>query len=311
MNRKSLRGSLLLLLGAMIWGFAFVVQRVGMESMQPVSFNGIRNLLAGLCLFPVSLLLDHQRDGKNASLLEKKRKAPADKKQQTIAGLLCGVFLFLASSLQQMGLVDTSAGKAGFITALYVVLVPVTAFLLFRKNPGRWIWVSVSLAVVGLFLLCVPVGERFSLNRGDLLVLGCAICFTGQILAVDAYASRVDPIRLSRDEFLVSGILGIFVSLLCETITWEGILGALPSILYAGIVSGAIGYTLQILGQRDTNPALASLLMCLESVFSVLSGALVLGERMSSREAFGCAIMFSAVILSQLSPLLRRRKTPA
>ncbi len=311
MNRKSLRGSLLLLLGAMIWGFAFVVQRVGMESMQPVSFNGIRNLLAGLCLFPVSLLLDRQRAGKSASLPERKRKAPADKKQQAIAGLLCGVFLFLASSLQQMGLVDTSAGKAGFITALYVVLVPVTAFLLFRKNPGRWIWVSVSLAVVGLFLLCVPVGERFSLNRGDLLVLGCAICFTGQILAVDAYASRVDPIRLSRDEFLVSGILGIFVSLFCETITWEGILGALPSILYAGIVSGAIGYTLQILGQRDTNPALASLLMCLESVFSALSGALVLGERMSSREAFGCAIMFSAVILSQLSPLLRRRKTPA
>ena len=310
MNRKSLRGSLLLLLGAMIWGFAFVVQRVGMESMQPVSFNGIRNLLAGLCLFPVSLLLDRQRDGKNASLPEKKRKTPADKKQQTIAGLLCGVFLFLASSLQQMGLVDTSAGKAGFITALYVVLVPVTAFLLFRKNPGRWIWVSVFLAVIGLFLLCVPVGERFSLNKGDLLVLGCAICFTGQILAVDTYASRVDPIRLSRDEFLVSGILGIFASIFCETITLEGILGALPSILYAGIVSGAIGYTLQILGQRDTNPTLASLLMCLESVFSALSGALVLGERMSSREAFGCAIMFSAVILSQLSPLLRRRKIP-
>ncbi|MBR7174418.1 MAG: DMT family transporter [Clostridia bacterium] len=190
MNRKSLRGSLLLLLGAMIWGFAFVVQRVGMESMQPVSFNGIRNLLAGLCLFPVSLLLDRQRAGKSASLPERKRKAPADKKQQAIAGLLCGIFLFLASTLQQMGLVDTSAGKAGFITALYVVLVPVTAFLLFRKNPGRWIWVSVFLAVIGLFLLCVPVGERFSLNKGDLLVLGCAICFTGQILAVDTYASR-------------------------------------------------------------------------------------------------------------------------
>ena len=311
MNRKSLRGSLLLLLGAMIWGFAFVVQRVGMESMQPVSFNGIRNLLAGLCLFPVSLLLDRQRGGKSVSRPEGKRKTPAEKKQQTIAGLLCGIFLFLASTLQQMGLVDTSAGKAGFITALYVVLVPVTAFLLFRKNPGRWIWVSVFLAVIGLFLLCVPVGERFSLNKGDLLVLGCAICFTGQILAVDTYASRVDPIRLSRDEFLVSGILGILASLFCETITLEGILGALPSILYASIVSGAIGYTLQILGQRDTNPTLASLLMCLESVFSALSGALVLGERMSSREAFGCVIMFSAVILSQLSPLLRHRRTMA
>ena len=334
MDRKNLRGSLLLLLGAMIWGFAFVVQRIGMDSMQPVSFNGIRNLLAGLCLFPVSLVLDRRRgrrDGKpdqvsetlsmSAGVLSEQvpssgnsterseKNVLSPQKQQLLAGLLCGVFLFLASTLQQMGLVDTSAGKAGFITALYVVLVPVTAFLLFRKNPGRWIWLSVAMAVVGLFLLCVPIGERMRLNRGDLLVLGCAICFTGQILAVDAYAPRVDPIRLSRDEFLISGILGILLSLFCETITPEGIRNALPAILYAGIVSGAIGYTLQILGQRDTSPTLASLLMCLESVFSVLSGALVLGERMSGREALGCVIMFSAVILSQLSPLLHRRKT--
>ena len=336
MDRKNLRGSLLLLLGAMIWGFAFVVQRIGMDSMQPVSFNGIRNLLAGLCLFLVSLLPDRvrgRRGGKPDHVSGPLPVSSADPssapvqvplsgdspglsgskslsagRQQLLAGLLCGVFLFLASTLQQMGLVDTSAGKAGFITALYVVLVPVTAFLLFRKNPGRWIWLSVAMAVVGLFLLCVPIGEQMRLNRGDLLVLGCAFCFTGQILAVDAYAPRVDPIRLSRDEFLISGILGILLSLFCETITLEGIRNALPAILYAGIVSGAIGYTLQILGQRDTNPTLASLLMCLESVFSVLSGALVLGERMTGREALGCVIMFSAVILAQLSPLLHRRK---
>ena len=332
MDRKNLRGSLLLLLGAMIWGFAFVVQRIGMDSMQPVSFNGIRNLLAGLCLFPVSLLLDHRRSHRQGnprqaaltassasadpsaavshsiSIGGAEKKDPSLRNRQLIAGLLCGVFLFLASTLQQMGLVDTSAGKAGFITALYVVLVPVTAFLLFRKNPGHWICLSVVMAVIGLFLLCVPIGERMALNKGDLLVLGCAFCFTGQILAVDAYAPRVDPIRLSRDEFLVSGILGLLLSLFCETITPEGILKALPAILYAGIVSGAIGYTLQILGQRDTNPTLASLIMCLESVFSVLSGTLVLGERMSVREALGCVIMFSAVILSQLSPLIHRRK---
>ena len=300
MNHRNLRGSLMLLLGAVIWGFAFAAQRMGMDSMQPVSFNGIRNLLAGICLSLVTALMGRRAEARPSP-------SPARRSAQRKGGLICGILLFLASTLQQMGLVETSAGKGGFITALYVVLVPVTAWLLFHKNPGRWIWLSIALAVVGLFLLCVPVGEQWSLNRGDLLVLGCAAAFTGQILAVDHYAPLVDPVRLSRDEFLVCGSLGILVSLFSETITLRGIQGALPTLLYAGICSGAIGYTLQILGQRDTSPTLASLIMCLESVFAVLGGALVLGERMSSREAVGCVIMFSAVILAQLSPFLRKK----
>ena len=268
-QKASLRGSLYLLLGSVIWGFAFAAQRAGMDSMQPLSFNGIRNLMAGLCLIPVCAFAEKR----SPSL----RPASAGQKAlQRRGGLLCGIFLFLASSLQQAGLVETTAGKAGFITALYVVLVPVFAWLIFRKNPGKWIWLSVLAALAGLFLLCVPAGESFSLSRGDLLVLGCAFCFVGQ--------------------------MGTFCSLFTETITWEGIRQALPALLYAGILSGAVGYTLQILGQRLVDPAVASLLMCMESVFSVLGGALVLGEALSSRELFGCLIMFTAVILAQLSP---------
>ena len=269
--------------------------------MPPVSFNGIRNLLAGLCLSVVVLIAD--RTG-----FSRKPASPGQNRLQKTGGFVCGIFLFLASTLQQIGLVDTSAGKAGFITALYVVLVPVTGWILFRRNPGRWIWFSVMLAVTGLFLLCVPAGEKFSLNKGDLMVLGCAVCFTGQILAVDHFVPLVDPVRLSRDEFLVCGIIGLLVSLLTETVTPGGLRDALPAILYAGIISGAVGYTLQILGQRDTNPTLASLLMCLESVFAVLGGAMILGERMSMREGTGCAVLFIAVILAQISPLLKGRK---
>ena len=297
-QNKTLRGSLLLLLGSVIWGFAFVAQRVGMDFMQPISFNGIRNLMAGICLIPVTALWERSHP-------EQKPASESAKKLQLRGGLFCGVFLFLASTLQQAGLVETTAGKAGFITALYVLLVPIAAWLLFRKNPGSWIWLSVGLAVFALFLLCVPAGEAFSLSHGDLLVLGCAVCFTGQILSVDYFSSRVSPVRLSRDEFLICGLMGTVLSLFTETITLSGISQAMWALLYAGIMSGAVAYTLQILGQRDVNPTLASLLMCLESVFSVIGGALLLGERLSSRELAGCLLMFVSVVLAQLSPLFK------
>ncbi len=299
-QNKTLRGSLLLFLGSVIWGFAFVAQRVGMDFMQPISFNGIRNLMAGICLIPVTAFWERSHP-------DQKPLSEGAKRLQLRGGLFCGVFLFLASTLQQAGLVETTAGKAGFITALYVVLVPIAAWLLFRKNPGSWIWISVGLAVVALFLLCVPAGEAFSLSRGDLLILACAVCFTGQILSVDHYSSRVSPVRLSRDEFLICGLLGTVLSLFTETITLSGISQAIWALLYAGIMSGAVAYTLQILGQRDVNPALASLLMCLESVFSVIGGALLLGERLSSRELAGCLLMFVSVVLAQLSPLFRAK----
>ena len=296
-NRKQqLRGSLLLLLGSVIWGAAFAAQRAGMDHVGPLTFTGIRMLLGAGVLTPMVMAADRKRE-----------KRAEQEKEQRKAGILCGLFLFAASILQQAGLVSTTAVKAGFITALYVVLVPVTAWLLFRKNPGKAIWASVILAVAALYMLCLA-GNGLVLQPGDLLLLGCAVCFTGQILCVDLYAPRVSGIRLARDEFLVTGALALAIALRAEPITWDGIREALIPILYTGIMSSAVGYTLQIYGQRDTDPAVASLLMCLESVFAVLTGALLLGERMSGWESAGCAVMFAAVILAQISPLLRAKQ---
>ena len=311
MNKKSLRGSLLLLLGSVVWGAAFVAQRVGMDHLGPFSFNGIRMLLAGVVMIPVTALIERKNALRNrqsdstAELMDRREDEPqrVDPKDQRRAGLLCGFMLFAASSLQQMGLVTTTAGKAGFITALYVVLVPVAAWLLFKKNPGRIIWLGVALAVFALYLLCMPAGG-FSLQSGDLLLLGCAACYTVQILCVDYYAPKVSGVRLARDEFLITGVLSMLIAVFTETITWEGIREALIPILYSGIMSGAVGFTLQIIGQRDTDPTIASLLMCLESVFAVLTGAIVLGEKMTVRETAGCILMFFAVILAQLSPVI-------
>ena len=297
MDKKQLRGSLLLLLGSVIWGAAFVAQRVGMDHLGPYTFNGIRMLLAWLVMVPAAWIFE-----------SKAKKSPSytepDKKEQRTAGLVCGFLLFAASSLQQMGLVTTSAGKAGFITALYVVLVPVAAWLLFRKNPGKIIWLGVAIAVAALWLLCMPAGGGFQLQGGDLLVLGCAVCFTFQILCVDHYAPRVSNVKLARDEFLVTGGLSMLIAVFTEQITLDGIREALIPILYAGVMSGAVGYTLQVLGQRDTDPTVASILMCLEAVFAVLTGAIILGEKMTVRETVGCVMMFSAVILAQLSPVI-------
>ena len=295
-GKRRLRGSLLLLLGSVIWGAAFAAQRAGMDHLGPLTFTGIRMLLGAAVLTPMVIASEQKRE-----------KSAAEKKEQRKAGILCGLFLFVASILQQAGLVSTTAGKAGFITALYVVLVPVTAWLLFKKHPGRIIWLSVALAVAALYMLCLA-GNGLVLQSGDLLVLGCAVCFTGQILCVDYYAPRVSGIRLARDEFLITGAMAMLIALFSETITWEGIREAMIPILYTGIMSSAVGYTLQIYGQRDTDPTVASLLMCLESVFAVLTGALLLGERMSGWESAGCAVMFAAVILAQLSPVLRMKK---
>ena len=297
MSNKSLRGSLLLLLGSMIWGAAFVAQRVGMDHVGPFTFNGIRMLLAWLVMIPVTVLME--RKNKNTPGYT----AP-DPKDQRLSGVICGALLFIATSLQQMGLVSTTAGKAGFITALYVVLVPVAAWFLFRKNPGKVIWLGVLIAVGALWLLCMPADGGFVLQSGDLLVLGCAVCFTFQILCVDHYAARVSGVKLARDEFLVTGGLSMLIAVATEPISWEGVREALIPILYAGIMSGAVGYTLQVLGQRDTDPTVASLLMCMEAVFAVLTGVLLIGEKMTVRETVGCVLMFCAVILAQLSPVI-------
>lgn len=286
----------MLILGSVIWGAAFAAQRAGMDHVGPFTFSGIRMLLAAAVLTPAILITERIKE-----------KQPAQKKNsrelQRKAGLWCGLFLFAATSLQQMGLVYTTAGKAGFITALYVVLVPLAAWIIFRKNPGKIIWISVALAVQALFLLCAPE-EGMTLQSGDLLVLGCAVCFTFQILCIDRYAELVSGLRLARDEFLITGALSMIIAIATETISWSGVCDAAIPILYAGIMSGAVGYTLQVFGQRDTNPTVASLLMCLESVFAVLTGVILLGETMTGREIIGSCLMLTAVLLAQLSPVI-------
>lgn len=290
-----MRGSLLLLLGSVIWGGAFAAQRAGMDSVGPFTFSGIRMLLAGMVMIPVSLLFGTRREA----------EVPAG--EQRKAGLICGLLLFAATSLQQAALVTTDAGKAGFITALYVVLVPVAGWLFLNRNPGKFVWAGVLMAVAALYLLSVPTAD-FRMERGDLLLLGCAFCFTGQILCVDRFAPHVSGTALARDEFLMTGGLSMIIALLTEPIDLSGIREAAFPILYAGLLSGAMGYTLQIIGQRHVNPTLASLIMCLESVFAVLSGVILLGECMTGREIAGCVMMFAAVILAQLSPVIGRRR---
>jgi len=298
MNRKALRGSLLLLLGAVIWGAAFAAQRAGMDHVGPFTFSGVRMLLAGIVMIP-------------ASMLSRRKAGPVTvevQKKQRRGGLICGLLLFFATSLQQIGLVYTSAGKAGFITALYVVLVPVAGWVFLRKQPGKMIWAGVGLAVIALYLLCVPA-EGFVIEKGDALLLGCAVCFTGQILCVDHYAPQVDGLTLARDEFLITGALSMIIAVFTEEIRMDGILEAAFPIIYSGIFSGAVGYSLQIIGQRDVNPTVASLVMCLEAVFAVLTGAIMLGERMTGREIAGCVLMFCAVILAQLSAAFKGNRT--
>ena len=205
--------------------------------------------------------------------------------------------LTAAVNLQQMGLETTSSGKAGFITALYIVLVPIAGLFLHRKAP-RAIWLSVALAVVGLYLLCVQ--ESFSITQGDFYVLLCAFCFTGHILIIDHFTQKVDGVALSCAQFLVVTVLSAAMMLATESPNWAGLLECIGPILYVGIFSSGVGYTLQILAQKDSNPAVVSLLLSLESVFATIAGALILGDRMSGKEYLGCVLMLAAVVLAQL-----------
>ena len=288
MNKRAMRGNLLLLLTAMIWGSAFVAQRVGMDSVGPFTFNGVRSLLSAAVLLPVIWLREKKRP---------REESPTEKRTLLLGGLLCGVCLCAGSTLQQFGLVYTTAGKAGFITALYVVLVPVASLFLGKRSRAAT-WIGVALAAAGLYLLCVS--GSLSMNRGDLLTMLCAVCFCAHILVIDRVSPHVDGVKLSCVQFFVSGTIGLVCALCTEKIEWRALLDCAAPILYAGVLSGGVGYTLQIVAQKDTDPTLASMIMCLESVFSVVFGALLLGERMTGREITGCALMFAAIVLAQL-----------
>ena len=289
---KKLQGTMMLLLTALIWGSSFVAQRAGMEYIGPFTFNGIRSLIGGLVLIPVIFLFSKE---KKEELTEDEKKA--GKKTLLLGGILCGIVLFAASSLQQIGMVYTTAGKAGFITALYIVLVPILGVFI-RKKVKPIVWLCVILAVAGLYLLCMTDG--LSLGRGDLLVLLCAFAFSIHILVIDYFAPRTDGVALSCIQFFVCGILSLFPMFLAETPVWFAILDCWIPILYAGVLSCGVAYTLQILAQKHTDPTVASLLLSLESVFAAIAGAIILHEQLAPRELAGCVLMFAAIIIAQL-----------
>ncbi len=283
-------GNGLLLLGAMIWGAAFVAQSVGMDYLEPFTFQASRCFLGSLVLLPVIAMMDRRGVSRRPVTAEAK-------KQQLYFGLACGVIIFAACSLQQWGLLYTTPGKSGFLTSLYIILVPM-AGLLFGRRVKPWVWGSVVLAVLGLYLLCGSTD--FSLGAGELLTLGSAVAFCFHILVIDRASSQVDGVRLSATQFFICGCLSLVCAFLWETPRWENILACWIPIGYAGIFSSGIGYTFQIIGQAHTEPTVASLLMSLESVFSVIFGWIILRQSLTPTELLGCALVFAGVLISQI-----------
>ena len=282
------KNGVMLFLTAFIWGTAFVAQSVGMDYLEPFTFNGVRSLIGGIALLPCIWLL-HKLNGES--------KKEESGKVLLIGGLACGVLLFAASSLQQIGLKYTTAGKAGFITAFYIVIVPVLGIFL-HKKIGWKIWLAVVLALAGLYFLCIT--ESFSIGKGDVLIFLCALIFAVHILVIDYFSPKVDGVKMSCIQFFVCGILSLPFMFTIETPKAAAMTAAWMPLLYAGVLSCGVAYTLQILGQKNVNPAVASLILSLESCLSVLAGWIVLGERLSLRESAGCVLMFAAIILAQL-----------
>ena len=289
----TIKSSLLLLLTAVIWGVAFVAQRVGMDYVGGFTFNAVRFLLGALVLTPVLLVL--KRLSPDLPLSEETKKA--HRKNLIHGSLLCGIFLCLASNFQQFGIKYTTVGKAGFITACYIVLVPIFGIFL-HKKCSPFIWAAVFLALAGLYLLCMT--DSLSIHKGDILVMICAVLFAFQILAVDHYSPLVSGLELSIGQFIVCAIGSGIPALLFESPRPASVLSAWQPILYAGVFSCGIAYTLQIVGQRNLNPTVASLIMSLESCISAIAGFLILGQTLTVREVLGCVIMFAAIILVQI-----------
>ncbi len=297
MNKQKLKGNLLLLLTSVIWGISFIAQSKGVELISPVTFNGVRSMLGGFVLLPVIFCIDWGK---------KKRGEPIGKidKQLLLAGFICGTFLCTATTLQTIGMVYTSPGKSGFITALYMVLVPIIS-LFFGKKTRPITWLCVAIALGGLYLMCMDAS--LSINIGDVLTLGCALVFAGHIMVIDHFAPKVDGVKLACLQFFVCGIWNLIYMFLFESPEIAPILDCWMATGYSGIFSCGVAYTLQIVGQRYTDPTSASILMSLESVFAALSTSLLValgwnltGGALSFREICGCALMFVAIMLVQL-----------
>lgn len=290
MNQK-FKNNTMLVLTALIWGSAFVAQSVGMDYVGPFTFNSLRCLMGGIVLLPVIWVMDKKKQKSNEQGKEESKKI------LWIGGISCGVALAAASSLQQIGLVYTTAGKAGFITALYILIVPVLGLFL-GKKVGAKTWMGVALAVVGMYFLCIK--EGFYISYGDFLIIVCAIIFSVHILIIDYFSPKVDGVKMSCIQFFVSGILCAFPMIISEKPMLDAVLSAYLPLLYAGVLSCGVAYTLQIIAQKNTDPTVASLILSLESVFAALAGWVIIQEKLSPKELFGCALVFLAILLAQL-----------
>lgn len=312
-----LRNTFFLFLTAMIWGAAFVAQSVSMDYIGPFTFICLRSVIGGLFLIPVIIVLDGIRkksQNESANVVssentlhnietEEKQRLSWKNKQLIEGGIVCGIFLFFANCFQQTGIQYTTVGKAGFITTFYIIIVPLIG-LFFKKYCGILTWISVVIALTGLYFLCIT--QKLTIQRGDALILCCSVLYAGQILAIDHYNPFVDGVKMSCIQFLTGGVLGAVFMFLFENPSVAMILSAAGPILYTGIMSTGVGYTLQIVGQKGLNPTVAALILSLESVFSALSGYVFLHQVLTTRELIGCALMFIAIVLAQL-PDIRRK----
>ncbi len=284
-----MKNNILLVLTALIWGCAFVAQSVGMDYVGPFTFNMARFLIGAIVLLPVIWFMDRQR--------KTGAEKGAGQKTLIIGGICCGIALAVASTLQQWGILFTTVGKAGFITAMYIVIVPLLGIFIGKKVRPLIIG-CVAIAVVGFYFLCMT--ESLRLGLGDFLVLLCAIAFSIHILVIDHFSPKVDGVKMSAIQFLTAAIISAVPTLLWEQPVFTEILQAWQPVLYAGVMSCGVAYTLQIIAQKNADPTVASLLLSLESVFSVLAGWVLLGQGLSLKELFGCVLIFCAIILAQL-----------
>jgi drug/metabolite transporter (DMT)-like permease len=293
-----LKSNLLLLLAAAIWGFAFVAQRIGMEFVGPFTFNGVRFALGSLSLVPLILFY------KDSS--RKQIDTSRDSKSVIKAGLLAGVVLFIAASLQQIGLLYTTAGKAAFITCLYIVMVPLLGIFL-RQYVSMSTWMGSVIAVGGLYLLCVK--DSIFISYGEVLELVGAFFWTIHILVIDRFSRKVDVLKLASIQFVTCSALSLITALFIETIRFDTLSQAVIPILYGGIGSVGVAYTLQIVGQKHAAPSHAAIILSMETVFAALGGWLILNEKLSFQESLGCVIMFIGMLLSQLQNLKKTKET--
>jgi drug/metabolite transporter (DMT)-like permease len=298
LDKRKIGSNILLLITALIWGSAFVAQRVGMDYVGPFTFGAARFILAAMVLIPVIHFMEKGKrvKAKKETLTEEEKAL--ENQVLLKAGIICGVILFCGSMLQQHGLLFTTAGKAGFITALYIVLIPIFSLVL-KKIPGLKSWIGVAFGAVGLYLLSIT--ESFTIAPGDFIVLIGAGFWAAHLLVIDHFLPKIsDPIRLSYIQFFTCAILCFIGALIFEDATLEGIRAGIIPILYAGVLSGGVGFTLQIIGQRYTSPIAASLILSLEAVFAAVFGYIILEEILTTREFIGCVLMFIAIIISQL-----------